>query len=106
MPSRFEGMPFALLEAMAAGLCCCVSNVDGMGEAIQHGLNGYIFPPGKISSWCEQIEIVATNPALRADVGHRARDLVHERFGIDNMASGTIGIYHDVMQWHQPGQAV
>jgi glycosyltransferase involved in cell wall biosynthesis len=101
MPSRFEGMPFALLEAMAAGLCCCVSDVDGMREAIHHGLNGYVCPPGKVSSWCEQIEVVAANSALRADIGHRARDFVRERFSIDNMSSDTVGIYQDVMQSHQ-----
>ena len=48
MPSNFEGMPLALLEAMAAGLCCCVSDVDGMAEAIEHGFNGYLCAPGNI----------------------------------------------------------
>ena len=96
MPSKFEGMALALIEAMEAGLCCCVSNVDGLREAIQHGENGYLCAPGNVTKWCEQIETVVANPALRVDVGHRAREFAHTHFSINKMASGTIGIYHDV----------
>jgi glycosyltransferase involved in cell wall biosynthesis len=101
MPSRFEGMPFALLEAMAAGLCCCVSDVDGMAEAIQHGVNGYLCAPGNVARWCEQVEAVVADPARRTEVGRRARDVAHGRFSIDSMASGTIGIYQDVVRSRQ-----
>jgi len=98
MPSRFEGMPLALLEAMGAGLCCCVSHVGGMGEAIQHGLNGYLCAPSDVPKWCEQIETIVVNPALRVEMGQRARDLAHEHFSIDSMASSTIAIYRDVIR--------
>ena len=101
MPSRFEGMPLALLEAMGAGLCCCVSDVGGMGEAIQHGLNGYLCAPSDVPKWCEQIETIVANPALRVEMGQRARDLAHEHFSIDSMASGTIAIYRDVIRSYQ-----
>ena len=101
MPSRFEGMSLALLEAMAAGLCCCVSDVDGMGEAIQHGVNGYLCAPENVPKWCEQIEMVVTDPARRAEVGRRARDVAHGRFSIDSMASGTVGVYREVMRSQQ-----
>jgi glycosyltransferase involved in cell wall biosynthesis len=104
MPSRFEGMSLALLEAMAAGLCCCVSDVDGMGEAIQHGVNGYLCAHGNIAKWCEQLETVIAEPARRAEVGRRARDVAHGRFGIDSMACGTIGVYRDVMRSQQESQ--
>jgi glycosyltransferase involved in cell wall biosynthesis len=98
MPSRFEGMSLALLEAMAAGLCCCVSDVDGMGEAIQHGVNGYLCASGNVARWCKQIETVVANPARRAEVGRRAREIAHGRFSIDGMASGVVGVYRDVMR--------
>src|SRR5262249_8254266 len=101
MPSRFEGMSLALLEAMAAGLCCCVSDVDGMGEAIQHGVNGYLCAPGNVARWCKQIETVVADPARRAEVGHRARTVAHGCFSIDSMASRTGEVYQDVMRSHQ-----
>jgi glycosyltransferase involved in cell wall biosynthesis len=98
MPSRFEGMSLALLEAMAAGLCCCVSDVDGMAEAIQHGVNGYLCTPGDVARWCEQLEVIAGDASRRAEVGSRARDDARERFSVDGMASRTIGIYQDLMR--------
>jgi glycosyltransferase involved in cell wall biosynthesis len=97
-------MALALLEAMAAGLCCCVSDVDGLSEAIQHGLNGYLCAPGNVARWLEQIEAVVANPVCRVDVGHRARDFAHKHFSIGSMASRTIDIYHDVMRAHQERQ--
>ena len=104
MPSRFEGMALALLEAMAAGLCCCVSDVDGLREVIQHGLNGYLCAPGNVARWLEQIEAVVANPVCRVDVGQRARDFAHKHFSIGSMASRTIDIYHDVVRAHQERQ--
>jgi glycosyltransferase involved in cell wall biosynthesis len=101
MPSRFEGLPLALLEAMGAGLCCCVSAVGGMGEAIQHGLNGYLCAPRDVPKWCEQIETIVANPALRVDMGRRARDFAYKQFSIDSMASSTIAIYRDVIRSYQ-----
>jgi len=101
LPSKFEGMPFALLEAMEAGLCCCVSDVDGMAEAIQHGLNGFLCTPGNAPRWCEQIETFIANPALRGDIGNRAKNFARERFSINSMACSTMMVYQDVVGSHQ-----
>ena len=47
LPSRFEGMPNALLEAMSFSLPCVVSDgSEGFGELIEHGRSGLIFPGG------------------------------------------------------------
>src|SRR5262249_45903229 len=94
-------MPFALLEAMGAGLCCCVSDVDGMAEAIQHGLNGFLCAPGKVPRWCEQIETFIANPALRVDIGNRAKSFARERFSINGMASSTMMVYQDAVRSHR-----
>jgi glycosyltransferase involved in cell wall biosynthesis len=98
MPSNFEGMPLALLEAMAAGLCCCASDVDGMGEAIQHGLTGYLCAPGNLDNWCQQLEALIKDPSLRIATGSRARDVARQRFGVNSMADDTVKVYEDVMR--------
>ena len=43
LPSRYEGMPIALLEAMAAKLFCIASNVSGIPEVLRHEQNGFLF---------------------------------------------------------------
>jgi glycosyltransferase involved in cell wall biosynthesis len=97
MPSNFEGLPLALLEAMGAGLCCCVSNVDGMAEAIESGKTGYVLPSGDVDAWVRQIEVVAANAALRDEIGDRARKFARERFSVERMAEDTLEVYQSVV---------
>jgi glycosyltransferase involved in cell wall biosynthesis len=97
MPSRFEGLPLALLEAMCAGLCCCVSDVDGMAEAIEPGKTGYLCPIGDLDAWVRQIAAAVADPSLRAEVGGRASDIARTRFSADRMAADTVKAYRHVM---------
>jgi glycosyltransferase involved in cell wall biosynthesis len=97
MPSNFEGLPLALLEAMGAGLCCCVSNVDGMAEAIESGKTGYVLPSGDVDAWVRQIEAVAANAALRHEIGDRAKNFARERFSAERMAADTLEVYQSVV---------
>lgn len=47
-PSLWEGMPNALLEAMACGCCCIASDAGGIPEVILHGENGFILPRSQL----------------------------------------------------------
>jgi glycosyltransferase involved in cell wall biosynthesis len=97
MPSKFEGMPLALLEAMGMGLCCCASDIDGIVETIEDGLNGYLCALGDLESWCRRLETLIADPELRVAVGSRARDISRRRFGVETMASETANVYEDVV---------
>jgi glycosyltransferase involved in cell wall biosynthesis len=50
MPSRFEGLPLAALEAMAAGVPILASNVGGLPQAVGHGETGWLFGAGDVNS--------------------------------------------------------
>jgi glycosyltransferase involved in cell wall biosynthesis len=101
MPSNFEGLPLALLEAMGAGLCCCVSDVDGMAEVIEGGKTGFLCPVADLQAWCQQIAFLTMNRRLRIEIGNCAKNFARGRFSADRMAADMLKVYEDVVQTHE-----
>lgn len=83
LSSRFEGLPIALLEAMATGVAPVATPVGGIPEVITDGVDGLLVPPGDPDALGAALGKVLRDGALRADLGARARarardfDLVH-----------------------------
>src|SRR5690606_32738410 len=83
LSSRFEGLPIALLEAMATGVAPVATPVGGIPEVITDGVDGLLVPPGDPDALATALGKVLRDDALRADLGARARerarafDLVH-----------------------------
>jgi glycosyltransferase involved in cell wall biosynthesis len=73
LPSYFEGAPLSLLQAMRFGLCSVTSACCGQKDMIKHGENGLLFEPGNHKELATMIERVMMNPALRADLGSKAK---------------------------------
>lgn len=93
LPSRKEGMPLALLEAMAAGLPVVATNVGGMPEVVTHGKTGLIVPPEDPDSLAEAILSIASEPALRKRYGEAGRTHVNRHFSLDTMFDQTMELY-------------
>jgi glycosyltransferase involved in cell wall biosynthesis len=100
MPSNFEGLPLALLEAMGAGLCCCVSDVDGMTEVIERGKTGFLCPIADMQAWCRQIAFLMMNRSVCTEIGNCAKHFARTRFSADRMAADMLKVYEDVVQAH------
>lgn len=81
LPSLREGMPNALLEAMAAGLPVVASGVGGILEIVRDGDNGLLVQPGCAESLAAAIVRLCTNLELRQELALAARQSVVERFG-------------------------
>ena len=64
LPSLFEGMPLAILEAMSVGLSCIVSDVDGTRNAIEHGTSGFLCEVNNVPMWVETC-LLYTSPSPR-----------------------------------------
>jgi glycosyltransferase involved in cell wall biosynthesis len=79
IPSRSEGFPNALVEAMAAG-CCCLSFdfVAGPRDIINDGKSGFIVPYLDTKKMSEMIDFLIENPKVRMKVGNEALQLRNE----------------------------
>ena len=72
-PSYNEGMPMALLEAMAYGLAVVTTNVGGIPKLIDNGIDGYICEPGDILGIAEKVTELMKNDEKRVGFGVSAR---------------------------------
>ena len=80
LPSRFEGMPNALLEAMAQGLAVVVTDASpGPLEEIDHGRNGWVVPSEDVGALAQGLEQLAADPSHRQRLGAAARERLLSR---------------------------
>ena len=84
-PSRFEGMPNAVLEAMAAGCPIVASGVDGHRELIQDGINGWLVPPEDSQSLAKALVAALSNPEDARRRGQAAKSKVENEYCLVNM---------------------
>ena len=80
---RVEGVPFAVLEAMSAGLPIVAANRGGIATAIEHEVTGLLAPPGDRPALRQALARVLDDPALAASLGRRARARALDRFDLD-----------------------
>jgi glycosyltransferase involved in cell wall biosynthesis len=76
LSSRFEGLPNALLEAMAEGTACVSFDCTaGPRELITHGGNGWLVPPEDVDGLAAALDTLMRDDALRACLATRAREV-------------------------------
>ncbi len=85
LSSREEGIPNAVLEAMAAGRPVVATAAGGTPEVIEDGRNGRLVPPGDAEAMARALTELIENQALARRLGEQAARDARERFGIDVM---------------------
>lgn len=83
LPSLWEGLSMALLEAMAASRPVVASAVGGTLEALQHEGNGLLVPPADPAALAVALRRMLLEPALRQRLGASARRTIVSRFTLD-----------------------
>jgi glycosyltransferase involved in cell wall biosynthesis len=93
MPSLWEGLPLALLEAMDAGTAIVASQTSGIPEAITDGVEGLLTPPGDEAALTAAIVRLLLDPAERARLGAAARTRARTQFSMDRMVGEYEALY-------------
>jgi glycosyltransferase involved in cell wall biosynthesis len=93
LSSDFEGLPFALLEAMAVGRAIVTADVQGAGEAVRDGREGLVVPRRDPDALAAAIVILARDKDLADRLGRAARERFLARFTGDLMVDRTEALY-------------
>ena len=93
LPSHFEGLSNALLEAMAAGCAVIASAVGGTPELIEDGRTGLLFAADSTPALSTCMARLAADPALRQHLSAQALEYVRRHHGVDRMVDETTAVY-------------
>lgn len=93
LPSLAEGLPMALLEAMAAGLPVVVTAVGAMPEVVRDGKEGYVVPPDDAFALAHALDRLAANLATRQRMGKSANRTCERSYSIERMVDGLLDVY-------------
>lgn len=85
-----EGLPRSILEAMVAGIPSIASDIAGVREQIDDGVNGLVVPAKDPAALAEAIERMASDDALRLRAGAAAREVARSRFRVEDAAKGLV----------------
>ncbi len=94
-PSLDEGMPNAMLEAMACGLPILATDIRGNNELVQPGVNGILVPPADPEALAGAIHRIVADPSLRRDMGEQSR-LLAARHDWSKVAERYLALSEDI----------
>lgn len=97
LPSLVEGLPIALLEAMAMGLPSISTNINAIPEAIFNDRTGLLIEPADSHALAADIERLADDNELRSRVAKAGRELVLSEFDERKVAADIIDSYNEVL---------
>jgi glycosyltransferase involved in cell wall biosynthesis len=88
LPSRFDGRPLVVLEALAMGVPVIASRVGGLPELVDDGRNGFLCAPADVGEFARRIAELARDRPRAARMRQEARAFATEHLGIRRMYAG------------------
>jgi glycosyltransferase involved in cell wall biosynthesis len=101
LASSFEGMSNSLMEAMAAGKPCVVSDIPPNRELIDQAVHGFLVPPGDTVAFMQFTRRLIDELELREQLGNAARSRTLRDFSVDRMRERHIALYREVIAEHR-----
>ena len=93
-----EGVPQSLLQAMAMAQAVVGTTVGGIPEVVIEGETGLLVPPRDAPALTRALRLLRDDEAHRRELGRRGRELVVERFSMEQMAAEVEAVYEAVSQ--------
>jgi glycosyltransferase involved in cell wall biosynthesis len=100
LPSNYEALGLAVLEAMAAGRAVVATAVGGIPEVVLNGVTGVLVPPRDPSALANAIRRLLADPALMHEMGAAGRSRVQREFSSAAMVQRVMRIYEEVLERH------
>jgi glycosyltransferase involved in cell wall biosynthesis len=93
LPSRWEGLPLSVLEAMSSALPVVASAVDGTTEVVLDAVTGYLLAPDDLNGYVDKLGELIEDADKRRAMGREGRERVKKRFSYKNMIGKVFYIY-------------
>jgi len=95
-PSLLEGMPGAVIEAMASGLPVLASDIEPVRDVAEIGENAVVVPPRDPASLARTLGELLDDPKQRAQMGLRSREIFEDRFTMQRSVTGFLDVYRSL----------
>jgi len=97
LPSRWEGMPNAVLQAMASRLPVLATDVEGVRELLGPEADAQIAPFGDIAAWTRRIVDLLSDPRRAAELGGKNRLRAEKEFSLERMVAAYQGLWEELL---------
>jgi glycosyltransferase involved in cell wall biosynthesis len=98
LPSRYEGHPLTLLEAMALGKPVVTTSIPGIREVVEPDASGLLVPPGDADALAAAFRRLAADADLRARLGARGRELAARRYALEPVHERVVAFLEETVR--------
>lgn len=93
LPSKNEGLPMSVLEAMARGIPTVATPVGGVPRVIEDGVSGFLVDVDDVDALSDRLNILLDKPGLRENVGAASRNTVMRLFNVGGSIKQLLALY-------------
>lgn len=97
LTSLNEGTPVSLIEALAAARPVVATNVGGVADVVEDGVNGYLVPLGHIEDFSQRLAELIREPQKRREFGYKGRETVREKFSKKRLIEDIKSLYEEAI---------
>lgn len=98
LSTHYEGMPLALIEAMAAGCACIATDVIGVRGVIEDGITGLLVPENDPHALAAALSRLMRDPVLASKLSLNAREKAFSSYSLTQMQSSYASLFHNLRQ--------